>query len=47
MQRGDHFEINARSAGESSADEKRLMVQSLLEERFRLAVHTEQRKMEF
>lgn len=44
--RWDHFEIDARSAGESSADEKRLMVQSLLEERFGLVVHEEQRRTE-
>jgi uncharacterized protein (TIGR03435 family) len=45
--RTDLFEVNARSAGESSDEEKRPMVQSLLEDRFGLRVHHEQRRMKF
>src|SRR5262245_50991120 len=43
--REDLFEINARAAGEASIDERRRMVQSLLEDRFRLVLHKEQREM--
>src|SRR5687768_11915914 len=35
--RQDLFEVNARAATEVSPDEKRLMVQSLLADRFKLA----------
>jgi uncharacterized protein (TIGR03435 family) len=45
--RRDQFEISARAAAEVSIDEMRPMVQSLLEERFRLVVRTEQREMRF
>jgi uncharacterized protein (TIGR03435 family) len=43
----DQFEMNARAAAEVPTDETRLMVQSLLEERFRLIVRKEQREMRF
>src|SRR5688572_24226292 len=36
--RTDLFEINARAASEVSEDEKRLMVQSLLEDRFKVEI---------
>ena len=45
--RKDQFEINARAAAEVSNDEKRPMVQSLLEERFRLVLRKEQRETQF
>jgi uncharacterized protein (TIGR03435 family) len=45
--RSDQFEINARAAAPVSNDDKRPMVQSLLEERFMLVVHKEQREMPF
>ena len=43
--RKDLFEINARAASEVPTEQIRLMVQSLLEDRFRLSVHKEQREM--
>jgi len=43
--RRDLFEINARAASEVSTDRMRLMVQSLLDDRFTLVVHKEQREM--
>ena len=43
----DHFEVRARSARPTSEDEKRLMVQSLLEDRFGLVAHAERRTMRF
>lgn len=45
--RTDLFEINARAATEVSQDEKRLMVQSLLEERFKLVVRKDKQEMGF
>ena len=39
------YEINAKSSREASPDEIRLMVQSLLEDRFKLVVHEERREM--
>src|SRR5687767_8773514 len=45
--RKDRFEVNARSAAELSSDEKRPMVQSLLKDRFKLVIRTEQREMPF
>jgi uncharacterized protein (TIGR03435 family) len=45
--RRDQFEISARAAADVSIDEMRPMVQSLLEERFRLVLRTEQREMRF
>jgi uncharacterized protein (TIGR03435 family) len=42
--RRDFFEINARAATALSNDEKRPMVRTLLEERFRLVVHQERRE---
>jgi uncharacterized protein (TIGR03435 family) len=41
----DYFDIQARASGEPSKDEMRLMMQALLAERFKLAVHTETRQM--
>jgi uncharacterized protein (TIGR03435 family) len=43
----DRFEIDAKAAGNASPDEMLLMVQSLLEERFALRTHREQREMRF
>lgn len=42
----DGFEINARAEGDVAPEQIRLMVQSLLEDRFRLVTHTGQRDME-
>jgi uncharacterized protein (TIGR03435 family) len=44
--REDPFEVDARAAGEASGQQIRLMLQSLLEERFGLVVRREQRAME-
>ena len=41
------FEINAKPAGPASEPEMRLMVRSLLEERFELSFRIEQREMRF
>jgi uncharacterized protein (TIGR03435 family) len=43
--RTDLFEINARAASEVSEDEKRLMVQSLLEDRFKQVVRKDKQEM--
>src|SRR5688572_3245506 len=43
--RTDLFEINARAASEVSEDEKRLMVQSLLEDRFKVVVRKDKQEM--
>jgi uncharacterized protein (TIGR03435 family) len=43
--REDLFEINAKAAADVSTEQMRLMVQALLEERFALVAHTEQREM--
>jgi uncharacterized protein (TIGR03435 family) len=43
--RKDYFEINARPANEAAPERMRLMVQSLLEDRFKLVVRREQREM--
>lgn len=45
--RRDEFEINAKAPREASADEMRLMLQALLEDRFALVVRREQREMRF
>jgi uncharacterized protein (TIGR03435 family) len=48
--REDPFEIDAKAAGDAGdvpIEQVRLMVQSLLEDRFRLAVHTESREMPY
>src|SRR5687768_10679737 len=45
--RRDLFEINARSAVETTLDEKRLMLQSLLEDRFKLVIRREKQEMRF
>jgi uncharacterized protein (TIGR03435 family) len=41
----DEFEIDAKAAGNPTKDQMRLMVQSLLAERFHLAVHYEAQEM--
>jgi uncharacterized protein (TIGR03435 family) len=41
----DFFEIDARPGREASRDEMRLMVRSLLEDRFKLVIHREQRQL--
>jgi uncharacterized protein (TIGR03435 family) len=38
------FDVNARAAGDAPNEQLRLMLQSLLEDRFKLVVHTEQRE---
>ena len=43
--RRDLFEINATAGRDSRADQVRIMVRSLLEERFKLVAHREQREM--
>lgn len=45
--RTDLFEISARAATEVSPDEKRLMVQSLLADRFKLVVRKDKEEMRF
>jgi uncharacterized protein (TIGR03435 family) len=45
--RNDGFEVNAKPAGPASEQTMRLMVQSLLEERFELMFHIEERDMRF
>jgi uncharacterized protein (TIGR03435 family) len=40
----DFFDIEARAAGNPTKDQFRLMLQSLLAERFKLAIHTERRE---
>jgi len=41
----EHFTIHAKAAGNPSKDQYRLMVQALLAERFKLAVHFENREV--
>ena len=41
----DEFEIEARAAGNATKDQMRLMMQSLLADRFKLAVHFETREV--
>jgi bla regulator protein BlaR1 len=43
--RTGQYDIEARAQGHPTKDQLRLMMQSLLEERFRLAVHYEKRKL--
>jgi len=43
----DLFEVQAKAAADASTPEMRLMLQSLLEDRFGLVVHKEQREMRF
>ena len=40
----DHFDIQARAEGDPTKDQMRLMVQSLLEDRFKLTSHYETRQ---
>jgi len=42
---GEKFDVEARAAGNPSKDQYRLMVQSLLADRFKLAIHHETRQM--
>jgi uncharacterized protein (TIGR03435 family) len=41
----DQFDIEARAEGSPTKDQLRLMMQSLLEERFKLVIHTETRQL--
>lgn len=41
----EYFDIRATAAGDSTEDQKRRMVQSLLVDRFKLVTHTENRKL--
>ena len=43
----DHFDIEAKAASQVPTEEMRLMLQSLLEERFGLVTHKNQREMRF
>lgn len=43
--RRDRFEVSAKAETDAPADQIRLMVQSLLEDRFNLVTHIEQREM--
>ena len=43
--RRDRFDISARTAESTSPEQMQLMVQSLLQERFRLVVHRDRREM--
>jgi uncharacterized protein (TIGR03435 family) len=45
--RRDTFEISAKASADASAAQVRRMVQSLLEDRFKLVVHTEQRDIRY
>ena len=45
--RRDTFEISAAAATDAPADQIKLMVQSLLEDRFKLVTHVEKREMRF
>jgi uncharacterized protein (TIGR03435 family) len=45
--RNDQFEIDAKAAAPVRVEEQRSMVRSLLGERFRLVVHSEQRELRF
>ena len=42
--KNDHFDIEARAEGKPTKDQVRQMMRSLLEDRFKLAVHTETRQ---
>ena len=42
----DRFEISAKAANDAPADQIRLMVRSLLEDRFKLVTHMERREMQ-
>src|ERR1051326_2572947 len=41
----ERFDINARAAGPITAEERRLMMQALLAERFKLVAHREKREV--
>lgn len=41
----DHFDVQARAQSNPGKDEMRLMMRSLLEERFKLAIHNEKREI--
>lgn len=41
----DHFDIEARAAGNPTKDQMRLMMRALLAERFKFAIHTEKREV--
>ena len=45
--RNDVFAVDARAGHEVTEDEARVMLQSLLEDRFKLVVHMEQREMRY
>jgi uncharacterized protein (TIGR03435 family) len=44
--RQDRFEVSARASSDAPADQIRLMVRSLLEDRFKLVAHIERREMQ-
>jgi len=41
----DHFDINARMPANTTAEDQKLMLQSLLAERFKLAVHADSKQV--
>ncbi len=41
----EHFDIEAKAEGDPSREEENLMVQSLLEDRFKLVIHRETRQL--
>jgi uncharacterized protein (TIGR03435 family) len=41
----EHFDIEAEAAGNPTVEQKRLMIQSLLTDRFKLAMHQESRQL--
>ena len=43
--RAEHFDIQARAAGDPGKDDMRMMMRSLLADRFKLAVHYEEREV--
>jgi len=43
--RGDRFDIEAHASANATKDQMRLMMQSLLADRFKLVVHTEKRQL--
>jgi uncharacterized protein (TIGR03435 family) len=45
--RASFFEVTAKAAGDVPPEQMRLMVQSMLEERFKLVTHREQRELRF
>jgi len=45
--REDHFQINAKAGTNASTDQMKMMIPSLLVDRFKLVTHTEQREIRY